>query len=35
LRAKNPVNKFGYAEQGAKEICLYVADEKLAEKFTD
>ncbi len=30
---KNLVNKFGYTEQGAKEICLYVLDQKLTEKF--
>lgn len=29
----NLVNKFGYTEQGAKEICLYVMDQKLTEKF--
>lgn len=27
------VNKFNYTEQGAKEICLYVLDNKLIEKF--
>lgn len=30
----NLVNKFGYTEQGAKEICLYVIDNKLIEKFS-
>src|SRR3989344_999091 len=30
---KNLVGKFGYTEQGAKEICLYVVDQKLVEKF--
>lgn len=30
---KNLMEKFGYTEQGAKEICLYVIDKKLAEKF--
>ena len=31
---KNLVDKFGYTEQGAKEICLYVIDQKLVEKFS-
>ncbi len=31
---ENLVNKFGYTEQGAKEICLYVIDQKLAERFS-
>ena len=31
---RNLVKKFGYTEQGAKEICLYVIDEKLVEKFS-
>ena len=30
----NLKNKFGYTEQGAKEICLYAIDQKLAEKFS-
>ena len=30
----NLVNKFGYTEQGAKEIYLHVVDNKLAEKFS-
>jgi predicted Ser/Thr protein kinase len=30
---KNLIEKFGYTEQGAKEICLYVLDKKLAENF--
>jgi predicted Ser/Thr protein kinase len=30
---KNLVNKFGYTEQGAKEICLYTVEQKLVEKF--
>lgn len=30
----NLVNKFGYTDQGAKEICLYVIDQKLVEKFS-
>ncbi len=30
----NLVNKFGYTEQGAKEICLYIIDKKLVEKFS-
>ena len=28
------VGKFGYTEQGAKEICLYVIGQKLVEKFS-
>lgn len=31
---QNLVGKFGYTEQGAKEICLYVLDKDLAQKFT-
>ena len=31
---KNLVNRFGYTEQGAKEICLYVVEQKLIEKFS-
>lgn len=31
---KNLVAKFGYTEQGAKEICLYVLDKELAKKFS-
>lgn len=31
---KNLVEKFGYTEQGAKEICLYVVDQKLVDKFS-
>ena len=31
---KNLMKKFGYTDQGAKEICLYVIDGKLAEKFS-
>lgn len=31
---KNLVDKLGYTEQGAKEICLYVVDKNLAEKFS-
>lgn len=27
------LKNFGYTEQGAKEICLYVIDQKLADKF--
>lgn len=30
---KNLTNKFGYTEQGAKEICLYAIEQKLVEKF--
>ncbi len=29
----NLMKKFGYTEQGAKEICLYVIDNKLVERF--
>lgn len=31
---RNLTEKFGYTEQGAKEICLYVVDQKLLEKFS-
>lgn len=31
---KNLVGQFGYTEQGAKEICLYVVEQKLTEKFS-
>ncbi|MBI2639503.1 MAG: serine protein kinase PrkA [Candidatus Sungbacteria bacterium] len=31
---KNMMEKFGYTEQGAKEICLYVIDKNLAEKYS-
>ena len=31
---KNLIDKFGYTEQGAKEICLYVIDKNLADKFS-
>lgn len=31
---KNLHEKFGYTEQGAKEICIYVIDNKVAEKFS-
>lgn len=30
----NLVSKFGYTEQGAKEVCLYIIDKNLAEKFS-
>jgi predicted Ser/Thr protein kinase len=30
----NLIKKFSYTEQGAKEICLYVIDKKLVEKFS-
>ena len=30
---KSLIGKFGYTQQGAKEICLYVLDKKLYEKF--
>ncbi len=32
---KNLMKKFGYTEQGAKEICLYTIDKKLVEKFSE
>ena len=31
---KNLIDNFGYTEQGAKEVCLYVVDKNLAEKFS-
>lgn len=31
---ENLVKKFDYTEQGAKEMCLYVIDKDLAEKFS-
>lgn len=31
---RNLVSKFGYTEQGAKEICLYVLDQDLVKKFS-
>ena len=31
---KKLAERFGYTEQGAKEICLYVVDQKLVEKFS-
>lgn len=30
---KNLIDKFGYTEQGAKEVCLYVLDQNLVRKF--
>jgi len=30
---ENLITKFGYTEQGAKEICLYVREKGVAEKF--
>ncbi|MBI2676774.1 MAG: serine protein kinase PrkA [Candidatus Yanofskybacteria bacterium] len=30
---KNLEEKFGYSEQGAKEICLYAIEQKLVDKF--
>ncbi|MBF0574091.1 MAG: serine protein kinase PrkA, partial [Desulfamplus sp.] len=29
----NMVSKFGYTQQGAKEVCIYVIDSNLAAKF--
>ena len=31
---ENLVGKFGYTEEGAKEICLYVLDKNLVQKFS-
>ncbi|PIV81694.1 serine protein kinase [bacterium CG17_big_fil_post_rev_8_21_14_2_50_64_8] len=31
----NLQDKFGYNEQGAREVCLYVVDNELTEKFRD
>lgn len=31
---RNLIGKFDYTEQGAKEICLYVIDKNLADKFS-
>jgi hypothetical protein len=31
----NLCSKYKYAEQGAKEICIYVIDNDLAKKFAD
>lgn len=31
---KNLIEKFGYSEQGAKEVCLYVIDKGLPKKFS-
>ena len=30
---KNLSEKYGYMEQGAKEVCIYVIDNDLARKF--
>jgi hypothetical protein len=30
---RNLMDKFGYTEQGAREICLYVLDKELVKKF--
>ncbi|UCH24006.1 MAG: serine protein kinase PrkA [Deltaproteobacteria bacterium] len=32
---KNLCDNFSYAEQGAKEVCIYVIDSDLAKKFAD
>ena len=32
---QNLCNKFGYSEQGAKEVCIYVIDNDLAKAFSD
>ena len=32
---KNLCEKFRYTEQGAKEICIYVIDSDLTQKFAD
>jgi predicted Ser/Thr protein kinase len=31
----NLIEKFGYTEQGAKAVCMYVIDNNLTEQFTD
>lgn len=31
---RNLVDKFGYTERGAKEVCLYAIDKNLVEKFS-
>ncbi len=31
---KNLVEKYGYTEKGARELCIYVVDNKLAETFS-
>jgi len=31
----NLCDKYGYSEQGAKEVCIYVIDNDLAKKFTN
>lgn len=33
LLVENLEKKYGYTEQGAKEVCMYVMDNKLSEKF--
>ncbi len=32
---KNLINKFKYSDEGAKQICLYVLQNKIAEQFTE
>ncbi len=34
LLMQNLKNKYGYSEQGAKEVCIYVIDNDLAAKFS-
>ena len=31
----NLCDKFGYNEQGAREVCIYVVDHDLAEEFRE
>jgi hypothetical protein len=31
---KNLKEKYGYTEQGSKEVCIYVIDNNLAETFS-
>ena len=31
----NLCDKYGYNEQGAKEVCIYVIDNELAQEFAD
>lgn len=34
LLINNLISKFGYTEQGAKEVCVYVVDNDLAKKYS-
>jgi len=35
LLMQNLKKKYGYTEQGAKEVCIYVVDNKLAQTFSE